>query len=75
MHDDLTDEGARQNGVNIMNTLTRKLRDAKPGDEMKIFAVAICISIHEFCIQNDEFCIQNDEFNTKQIPNTVRRMN
>ena len=37
MHDDLTEDGQRQNGVSIMNTLSRKLREAPSGQELKIF--------------------------------------
>jgi double-strand break repair protein MRE11 len=38
VHEDLTDDGQRQNGASIMNTLTRKLREAPSGQELKIFA-------------------------------------
>lgn len=37
VHDDLTEDGQRQNGVSIMNTLSRKLREAPSGHELKIF--------------------------------------
>ena len=73
MHEDLTDAGAKQNGANIMNTLTRKLREAKPGEELKIFAedeLTAALSAYVDKAENGAF----ETFYTKAMKETQHKL-
>ena len=73
LHADLTDDGQRQNGVSIMNTLARKLKDGGRATELKIFneeELSAALSVYVDKEENGAF----DTFCTKAMKETQHRL-